>query len=237
MTIVLNGTTGITNDGGYTGDGVVFADTTPANTLVTTTGGNVGVGIASPSQKLHIAKNGTLGIRLDNQATNYWDIENNSNLLFSRGGTEYARIDSSGRMTTPYQPAFFAGLSATFAHPSGVVKISGTFTATVNIGSGFNTSTQRFTAPVSGTYYLSACVGTNSGGGTFSYLSSEIWVNGSRRIIGGWDGGGTAYGKTSTSGIAYLNASDYVELYCEANKAFTVEGNSSSTFLSGHLVG
>jgi hypothetical protein len=98
MAIVLNGTTGITNDGGYTGDGVVFADTTPANTLVTDTSGNVGIGIASPSQRLHIAKNGTLGIRLDNQATNYWDIENNSNLLFSRGGTEYARIDSSGNL-------------------------------------------------------------------------------------------------------------------------------------------
>jgi hypothetical protein len=98
MTIVLNGTTGITNDGGYTGDGVVFADTTPANTLVTTTGGNVGIGTSSPAQKLHIAKNGTLGIRLENQATNYWDIENNSNLLFSRGGTEYARIDSSGNL-------------------------------------------------------------------------------------------------------------------------------------------
>jgi len=49
MTIILNGTTGITNDGGYTGDGVVFADTTPANTLVTTTGGNVGIGTSSPS--------------------------------------------------------------------------------------------------------------------------------------------------------------------------------------------
>ena len=49
MAIVLNGTTGITNDGGYTGDGVVFADTTPANTLVTTTDGNVGIGTASPS--------------------------------------------------------------------------------------------------------------------------------------------------------------------------------------------
>ena len=62
------------------------------------TSGNLGVGVTSTSQKLHIAKNGTLGIRLDNQATNYWDIENNSNLLFSRGGTEYARIDSSGNL-------------------------------------------------------------------------------------------------------------------------------------------
>jgi hypothetical protein len=53
MSIVLNGTTGITNDGGYTGDGVVFADTTPANTLVTTTGGNVGIGTGSPSNLIH----------------------------------------------------------------------------------------------------------------------------------------------------------------------------------------
>ncbi len=54
MSIVLNGTTGITNDGGYTGDGVVFADTTPANTLVTTTGGNVGIGTSSPGAKLAV---------------------------------------------------------------------------------------------------------------------------------------------------------------------------------------
>jgi hypothetical protein len=52
MTITLNGSTGITNDGGYTGDGVSFADTTPSNTLVTTTGGKVGIGTSSPSAKL-----------------------------------------------------------------------------------------------------------------------------------------------------------------------------------------
>lgn len=54
MAIVLNGTTGITNDGGYTGDGVVFADLTPANTLVTDTSGNVGVGTASPAAALQV---------------------------------------------------------------------------------------------------------------------------------------------------------------------------------------
>ena len=67
MAIVLNGTTGITNDGGYTGDGVVFADTTPANTLVTTTGGNVGVGTSSPVARIHAvtlgAYNGTASSR------------------------------------------------------------------------------------------------------------------------------------------------------------------------------
>lgn len=52
MTITLNGTTGITtpavtNDGAYTGDGVVFADSTPSNTLVTDTSGNVRIGSTS----------------------------------------------------------------------------------------------------------------------------------------------------------------------------------------------
>jgi len=59
MAIVLNGTTGITNDGGYTGDGVVFADTTPANTLVTTTAGDVGMGTASPAQLLDLGASNT----------------------------------------------------------------------------------------------------------------------------------------------------------------------------------
>jgi hypothetical protein len=47
MTITLNGTTGITSDGGYTGDGVSFADGTPSNTLVTNTSGKVSIGTAA----------------------------------------------------------------------------------------------------------------------------------------------------------------------------------------------
>jgi hypothetical protein len=57
MAITLNGSTGVTtpavtNEGAYTGDGVVFADSTPSNTLVTTTGGNVGIGVSNPAFRL-----------------------------------------------------------------------------------------------------------------------------------------------------------------------------------------
>lgn len=64
MTITINGTTGITNDGGYTGDGVVFADTTPANTLVTDTSGNVGIGTSSPGAKIDVFASSQPVIRL-----------------------------------------------------------------------------------------------------------------------------------------------------------------------------
>lgn len=98
MTVVINGTTGITNDGGYTGDGVVFADTTPANTLVTTTGGNVGIGTSSPTAKLTISKSsdsaspsrtpGDYSIRLNAAETNTY----NNGICVSEGSFANAAI-------------------------------------------------------------------------------------------------------------------------------------------------
>ena len=54
MTIILNGTTGITNDGGYTGDGLTVANTAPAGAMTLDASGNLGIGTSSPSEKLHI---------------------------------------------------------------------------------------------------------------------------------------------------------------------------------------
>lgn len=54
MPVTIDGTNGITNGGGYTGDGVSFADATPANTLVTTTGGNVGIGTSNLAHRLTV---------------------------------------------------------------------------------------------------------------------------------------------------------------------------------------
>jgi hypothetical protein len=110
MTIVLNGTTGITNDGGYTGDGVSFADTTPANTLVTTTGGNVGIGTNSPQAKIHAAgSTGFTAVEISdgtNRAINGWHTSDGYRvtvvaakpLVFLTSDTERMRIDSSGRL-------------------------------------------------------------------------------------------------------------------------------------------
>ncbi len=153
-------------------------------------------------------------------------------------GSGQLRVDSSGRVLKNAQPAFFAGTNANWTHPSGVQKIAASYAAPVNVGGHFDTGTKRFTAPVAGVYLMCATVGTIGGTGDFNYLSSEIWVNGAGRIRGGWDGGGVSYGQTSTSGVVALAAGDYVELYCEANKTFIVEGgNGSATYLSGYLLG
>lgn len=139
MTIVLDGSAGITNDGGYTGDGVVFADTTPANTLVTTTGGNVGVGTTSPSTKLDVRgpSGGVLlniqendsgnsrRVRISNSGT-VNTIESttgvgSTQLAFSVDGFERARIDSSGNLLVGTTSAYgTTGLTLGTTSSSGI---------------------------------------------------------------------------------------------------------------------
>lgn len=117
MSIVLDGTSGITNDSGYTGDGVSFADSTPANTLVTTSGGNVGIGTSSPSAAKLVVRSGTgtahtvLGndygsLYLETASGGPNRITSlNSGLSAGQalafngsGGTEWGRFDSSGNL-------------------------------------------------------------------------------------------------------------------------------------------
>ena len=58
--------------------------------------GNLGVGTSSPNGRLELSGTGPVILRLNDTATNYWQLESNSYLAFNRGGTERARIDSSG---------------------------------------------------------------------------------------------------------------------------------------------
>lgn len=252
------GGTGSTYDV-YNGlNGPMIFSTNAAERARIDSSGNLGVGTASPGNYYRLTINGvgTSGnpvggitfrqnetdvlyfgnIATDNNTD--WEIFNprNGYVRIATNNTERVRIDSSGIVTTPYQPSFSAYLAANENRSIGTSVVGGTWGTQHNTGGHYSTSTRRFTAPVSGVYVFQCIIATVGATGTFSYLSAELWVNGSRVRVGGWGGGGPSYGQISSSYTIYLNANDYAELASESSKAFTLQ-SGAHTMLAGFLVG
>jgi hypothetical protein len=87
---------------------------------------------------------------------------------------ERMRIDSGGRVTMPYQPSFAATrnqgdvTNAVYVYPN----------VYHNTGNHYNNSNGRFTAPVTGSYFISANHMT-SNGATYNNYEYQIRINGS----------------------------------------------------------
>jgi len=80
------------------GNSLVLSASNSTDHLVITGSGNVGIGTDSPNAQLDIEDSTQAVLRLNHPGTNYWELQNDSNLKFNRGGTERMRIDSSGNV-------------------------------------------------------------------------------------------------------------------------------------------
>ena len=138
----------------------------------------------------------------------------NDSMRFATADTTQMNISSTGQITKPYQASF-----AAMAAQNGYVLNGAVFpfnTTTHNIGSHFNTSNYRFTAPVAGRYLFTFYSILNSSGqGRY-----EILINGAA------DQNGTRVHMTptttdwdhvSTSWILNLNANDYIQMGSQSN--------------------
>jgi hypothetical protein len=107
-----------------------------------------------------------------------------------------------------------------------------------NQGGHFNTSNNRFTAPVAGVYHFSANVNRYNVNDD-NLLGIAIYVNGSAYAYGSrFHSRGTTDLVGSMSITAKLSASDYVEVWSYSNDSSTgySQGTNWNTF-SGYLVG
>ena len=264
MAITLNGTTGITtpaldSSGPLTSLGIDDNATSTAITIDASQ--NVGIGgtvtsTAFGSQlattlftqnvlKSSVASSAGAFIRMavsgSNNPTYSFEDDQNTGIFtsgadtlnFSTAATERMRIDSAGRVTMPYQPAFISFMTV------GSTAVIVPFDAvSLNRGSGFNTSTYRFTAPVSGVYWFDLRVtfagsGVNPNAGII-YLG----INGTRGrdFFEGMPAWSTNT-ELSSSVIIALTANDYVDI--RNPNGGTIQGGNAIYYslFSGYLIG
>lgn len=140
-------------------DGAITADKLDANAINDSiTGTNLTLGNLSLGSTVaptattvtnHIAMYGTsYGFSITSSTLNY--VSANNHVWYGTSGAETMRISGTGLVTTPALPAFHARSTNSPTAGQEYVFNSVTF----NRGNHFNTTTGRFTVPVTGVYYF-----------------------------------------------------------------------------------
>ena len=137
-------------------------------------------------------------------------------------------LSLSGNVLMPDRPAFRAGKYIN----SGSVGLIPFDTAAYNIGNHYNTSTYRFTVPVSGTYILGAQIYNDNS----TQTGLQIKVNGTGicEVFHTRGIDSSYYVSNETCIVAYLNVNDYVEAWAVSA---TYHCNASYSYFLGALIG
>lgn len=210
---------------------------------------NVGMGTTVPSRRLHVNSGGTnVAALFESSDSEVWiDLQdsasgtygclighdaNNLVKIADANVTERFKISPAGHVTMPYQPAFDAYRTS---GGYGVVDPVPFQATTLNVGGHFSLSTNRFTAPVAGTYWFYTSQIKNNDTGTVA--RREFMVNGAQ-FAGGRHlrlDTGQPYGDNGTfAHLIYLNAGDYVNVRLRAGTSY---GNDDYDYFGGFLVG
>lgn len=187
--------------------------------------GRVGIGIVPSNTKFEITANSTLVdlMQFNDTSTGYvrsWRIGPGTGLVGrfvirdNTAGTNPFSIDTSGNVFLPSQTSFQAFKSGSNQEIATTASTKITYQATTwNTGSGYNTSTSRFTAPATGKYLFVVNYNSyNVDSGFFTQINME--KNGVVQVVGSRNFSDNTGDQTySTSFLMDLNGNDYVEVY------------------------
>jgi hypothetical protein len=236
------------------GNSSLTLQTGSSNTTALTvdTSQNVGIGTSTPGVKLdlnggdfRIQQSASTARQRFIAGSNQWNVEtsNSTNqyaIYDAVAGLARIVINSSGYITTPYQPSFMVGFTTggNLSLADGVLitfndKTSG---SCFDVSGSFNTSTSRFTAPVTGVYLFMVTIASATiGGYSVQMKKNGTSIGNSVDTFAGFMY--NAAGNTQdmiTSLQVQLNSSDYVEVFTR-NGAYSVYKNHS--WFLGRLVG
>jgi hypothetical protein len=248
-----------------------IADSNDATMATFNGDGNVGIGTSSPTEALHISSggllidsyipnapaSGTSGLIADYAGTNarFWSRGNAT----TRGGFEFKslesdggnqidamRIDSSGRVTTPNQPAWNVGLNgAQTISAAGDVVLWDKASGGSNFVSGgvtLNGANGRITLPVAGKYLIVAAMRTEASGGVTG-TNINLRLNGAtltRFYVGTClNSGGSYMNIEPRPFVVNAQASDYLYYDFDGLPSSIILSASTNTVVSfsGYLIG
>lgn len=102
-------------------------------------------------------------------------------------------------------------------------------TATFDLGSNFNAATDRFEASETGYYRITASMTTTTTNTTFSLFDLYIALNGNAFKSNYQTHPGSGYVTRFVEAVAYLPAGQYIEIWCYAQTAITINSFSRYT--------
>lgn len=207
--------------------------------------GRLGIGTEIPSAVINVRSSAAELARFTNTGSNGgdWEIklggggfEDRKFMLTDKfGGTDNVRVsvDSSGRITMPYQPFFYAKAGASRDNQTSNPTV---FNSVVtNVGNHYDgTTNYRFTAPVAGVYLFTSQPGYKE---TSDDASWKLYKNGAAftdfvRVLGGLN----SHSSWSCAALVYLNINEYVHIGWDGS-AGGYHQNPDMSYFSGVLIG
>ena len=196
----------------------------------------------SGSDRIAIKASGSSSVDLNAGSSMKLTVGNSDSHQFINGSDTAVTIDSSGIVLKPFNPVFSAYRdSSSVEGLTGTIVFNGTRS---NVGSHYNASTGKFTAPVAGNYQFNFVgMGAENSSGNALSAGASVYATlyhetTSTNLARGYHliNGGTSYPNLSFSSIQPLSANDVVRIDV-GNKYVYSDGSDIWLLFSGFFIG